>query len=505
MRVEDFLFTSSRAAPEKIALIAGDQKCPFCDLNERADQLARTLRTLGLQRGDRVVSALENSIEAAVSFFAILKAGGIFVPLSPQAKPARIESILRDCTPRLMICDSRLAANATLLDAFPDTKVIVAELGKGFPLTQQAGDQEESFPPHPAGIALDIAMIIYTSGSTGIPKGVVMTHQNVVTTAKSIMSYLENTADDVILNVLPFWHNYGLYHLLTATAAAATLVVERSFAFPARILELAERHSVTALPLVPTMANVLLQMKDLTAGRIPTLRYLTNAASPLSAEAIQGILALFPGARFYSMYGLTECGRATYLAPDELTRRPQSVGQPIPGTEAWIVDDDGHRVASGVVGELVIRGPHLMKGYWKNEPETAKSLQSGPFPWEKVLHTGDLFRADQDGYLYFVGRKDDVIKINGEKVSPKQIEDVIASLGGVRDVAVVAALDPVSGLRLSAIIIKEPHGTLTANDILRHCRQNLDAAMIPSSVEFRDANLPRSETGKLNRRQLAPH
>jgi amino acid adenylation domain-containing protein len=505
MRVEDFLLASSRAAPDKIALIAGDRSSTFHDLERQSSRIARTLGGLGVRRGDRVLCALENSLESAVAFFAILKAGGIFVPISPQAKPVRLESILKDCAPTLVICDSRFAANRALLNGFPDMNVLVAEPGKGFGGAEEASDQAETPLSHAAGIALDIAMIIYTSGSTGIPKGVVMTHQNVVMTAKSIMSYLENSSDDVILNVLPFWHNYGLYHLLTATAAAATLVIERSFAFPARILELAERHNVTALPLVPTMANVLLQMKDLASGRIPTLRYLTNAASPLPAEAIQGILALFPGAKFYSMYGLTECGRATYLPPSEVSRRPQSVGQPIPGTEAWIVDDGGHRVASGDVGELVIRGPHVMKGYWKNESETAKALKAGPFPWEKVLHTGDLFRADQDGYLYFVGRKDDVIKINGEKVSPKQIEDVIASLAGVRDVAVVAAADAVSGARLNAIVIKEPHSTLTANDILRHCRHNLDAVMIPSTVEFRDANLPRSETGKLDRRQLAPH
>lgn len=298
MRVEDFLVTSSRAVPEKVALISGDRELTFRDLDRLSDRLADALRKLGLERNDRVVCALENSAESAISFFGILKAGGAFVPLSPHAKADRIERVFDDCSPRFVIAESRLAANyKTALAAHPRTTLIAAESGKDLVPSSDASSQQAACQCSPQGIALDVAMIVYTSGSTGLPKGVVMTHQNVVATARAIMSYLENTADDVILNVLPFWHNYGLYHLITATAAAATLVVERSFAFPARILELAERHNVTALPLVPTMANVLLQMKDLAAGRIPTLRYLTNAASPLSAEAIEGISALFPGAR----------------------------------------------------------------------------------------------------------------------------------------------------------------------------------------------------------------
>jgi acyl-CoA synthetase (AMP-forming)/AMP-acid ligase II len=243
-------------------------------------------------------------------------------------------------------------------------------------------------------------------------------------------------------------------------------------------------------------------MRDLKPGAFPDLRYITNTAAALPPAHIQRLQELFPGVRLYSMYGQTECKRCTWLPPVELSRRPGSVGIAIPNTEAYVVDDIGERVEPGVIGELVIRGPHVMKGYWQDQAATDRALKPGPLPWEKVLHTGDLFRTDEEGFLYFVGRKDDIIKSRGEKVSPKEVESVIYALPGVREAAVVGVPDPVLGHAIKAVVALEPDVTLTRDDVIRHCAKHLEDFMIPKAVEFR-AELPKSENGKIDRREIA--
>src|SRR5437868_9336353 len=238
----------------------------------------------------------------------------------------------------------------------------------------------------------------------------------------------------------------------------AARVLEKSFTYPAVVLEKLKNERVTGFPLVPTLAAMLLQMKHLTPGMFPDLRYLTNTAAALPRAHIERLRALFPQARLFSMYGLTECKRCTYLPPEQLSVRPESVGIAIPGTEAYVVDEQGEREAPGVVGELVIRGPHVMKGYWGDEAATSRVLKPGPYPWEKVLHTGDLFRADAEGYLYFVGRKDDIIKTRGEKVSPKEVENVLYELPGVREAAVIGVPDPILGMAIKACIVQSEEG-----------------------------------------------
>jgi acyl-CoA synthetase (AMP-forming)/AMP-acid ligase II len=313
---------------------------------------------------------------------------------------------------------------------------------------------------------------------------------------------LENTPDDIILNVLPISFDYGLYQVLMAVKVGATLVLEKSFTFPQKILEKAKAEHVTGLPLVPTMAAILLQMRELEPGSLSDLRYITNTAAALPPAHILRLQELFPTTRLYSMYGLTECKRCTYLPPQHLREQIGSVGIAIPGTEAYVVDDDGKQVGPGVIGELVIRGPHVMKGYWENPEATDRALRPGPFPWEKVLHTGDLFRTDEGGFLYFVGRKDDIIKTRGEKVSPKEVENVLYAIPGVREAAVIGVPDPILGMALKAVLVIEPESRLTETDVIRHCARNLEDYMVPKSVEFR-AELPKTESGKISRRQVA--
>jgi len=328
-----------------------------------------------------------------------------------------------------------------------------------------------------------------------------MTHQNIVAAATSITTYLENTPDDVILSVLPLAFDYGLYQLLMAFKLGAALVLEQSFAFPAVVLQKLEREKATGFPVVPTIAALLLKMKGLTPGRFPHLRYITNTAAALPPAHIERLQQLFPTTRIYSMYGLTECKRCTYLPPEQLKARPGSVGKAIPNTEAYVVDDRGARVPPGRVGELVIRGAHVMKGYWENPEATDRVLKPGPHPWEKVLHTGDLFRSDEEGFLYFVGRKDDIIKTRGEKVSPKEVENVLYALPGVREAAVIGVPDPILGHALKAVIAPVEEGALSDREVIAHCARHLEDFMVPRLVEF-VKELPKTDTGKIGRSQV---
>ncbi|MEZ5786957.1 MAG: AMP-binding protein [Xanthobacteraceae bacterium] len=506
MRVEDFLGRSAAALPDKVALVAGERRLTFRELDRASDALAAGLQGQGIGRGDRVVVFMDNSAEAVVAIFAALKAGAVFSPINPSTKADKLAYVMNNCRAAALVTLGRLVPVAEkALGETPSVKTVIVADDKGalpdgwisFKDVVAAGDT----PLRAAGIELDLAMLIYTSGSTGFPKGVMMTHQNVVAAATSITSYLESRADDIVLSVLPLSFDYGLYQALMTIKVGATLVLEKSFAFPQAILQKINAEKVTGFPIVPTIAALLLQMKDLRPGQFPTLRYLTNTAAALPTAHIERLQALFPGAQLFSMYGLTECKRCTYLPPEELTRRPDSVGIAIPGTEAYVVDDDGTRVPPGVIGELVIRGPHVMKGYWENPQATARALRPGPYEWEKVLYTGDLFRTDAEGFLYFVGRKDDIIKTRGEKVSPREVENVLIALAGVREVAVIGVDDPVLGLAIKAFVVVEPD-TLTAQDVQRHCARHLEDFMVPKHIEFRDA-LPKSENGKIDRRALA--
>jgi long-chain acyl-CoA synthetase len=353
-------------------------------------------------------------------------------------------------------------------------------------------------PPAKKCIDIDLAALIYTSGSTGRPKGVMLTHLNIVSAATSITTYLENTQDDIIINLLPLAFDYGLYQVLMGFKVGATIVLEKSFAYPHAVLETILRQKVTGLPIVPTISAILLQL-DLSEFKFPTLRYITNTAAALPTDHILRLRKLFPHVKIYSMYGLTECKRVSYLPPDQLDIRPASVGRGMPNEEVYIVDENGQRVAPNVVGELVVRGANVMKGYWELPKETAERLRPGPLPNEMVLYTGDLFRMDEEGYLFFFGRKDDIIKTRGEKVSPKEVEDVLYALPGIAEAAVIGIPDEILGQSIRAVVTRSKGAQVTEQEVLRHCAAKLENFMVPKSVVFLDS-LPKTATGKINKR-----
>ena len=506
-RVEDYLTESARRFGDKIALVAGGRRLSFSELDQLSDRVAAGLRRGGVQRGDRVLIFMDNCWEAVVSIFAVLKAGAVFSPINPSTKADKLAFVAGNCRAAAILTQTKLLVVARdALKACPSLVLtMVATGGKGEVPQGCASFEDACAAPSEAlprgGINLDLAMLIYTSGSTGFPKGVMMTHQNIDAAATSITTYLGNTSDDVILAVLPISFDYGLYQVLMAAKLGTTLVLEKSFAFPQAILNRIREERVTGFPLVPTMAALLLQMRDIQPGQFPTLRYITNTAAALPPAHIARLQELFPTTTLFSMYGLTECKRCTYLPPAQLKARPASVGIAIPGTEAYVVDDQGRTLPFGSTGELVIRGPHVMKGYWENPAATQQALRPGPLPQEMVLYTGDLFRTDEDGFLYFVGRKDDIIKTRGEKVSPKEVENVLYALAGVQEAAVVGVPDPVLGFAIKAVVALDSGTALTAAEVIRHCARNLEDFMVPKIVEFRD-RLPKSENGKIARRQV---
>jgi long-chain acyl-CoA synthetase len=510
MRIDSFLERSAALFPEKVALVCGERRLTYRQLEEQANRLAHGLIAAGIRRWDRVAIYLDNSPEAVVSIFAALKARGIFLVINPTTKADKVAFILNNCRAKALITDQpRLNEAAPALPGAPHLETVWlsgAEQEPGgarrtLPLDACLNGPERPGRPAEENIGVDPAALIYTSGSTGRPKGVLMTHLNMWTAADSITTYLGNTADDVILSALPLSFDYGLYQVLMAFKAGARVVLQRSFRYPFAIVDQMLREAVTGLPLVPTMASILLQM-DLSKYRFPALRYITNTAAALPTHHIERLRNVFPGAKIFSMYGLTECKRVAYLPPEQIGIRPKSVGKAIPNTEVYIVNEAGERVPPGVTGELVVRGSHIMKGYWEMPEETDRILKPGPFPGEKVLYTGDLFTMDEEGYLYFVGRKDDIIKTRGEKVSPKEVEDVLYSLDGVADAVVVGVPDEVLGEAIKAVVSLRPGAQLTAQDVLHHCAKRLEDFMVPKYVEFRES-LPSTATGKISRRMVA--
>jgi amino acid adenylation domain-containing protein len=510
MLVDDFLVESALRFPDKTAIVCGDCRVVYGELDTNSNRLAQALVEAGVRQGDRIAVLLENSVEAAVSVFGVLKAGGVFAVINHTTKPKKLEFILNDCSASaLVIGASHIGSIQATISRVDSLKCVVVCGGGARPRigSQSTVDFERdlsSFPStRPAGrlIDTDLAALIYTSGSTGLPKGVAVSHLNVVSAANSITEYLENVADDVIINVLPLSFDYGLYQLLMTVKSGATLVLERSFAYPFKIIETIQEERVTGFPGVPTVFALLLQMNRLEPERFDSVRYVTNTGASLPPAHIPRLKHLFRNAKIFSMYGLTECKRVSYLAPAELERRPTSVGKAMPNVHAFVVDEAGNPVPSGVVGELVVRGSNVMMGYWNRPDETAKVIRPGRFPWDRVLYTGDLFTVDEDGYLYFASRKDDIIKSRGEKVSPREVEEVIHELADIREVVVVGVDDSILGQAVKAFVVRADDSTITEEEIISHCASRLENFMVPRAIEFRDA-LPRTVTGKLQRKAL---
>lgn len=513
--VQEGLALTAERYPEKTALICGEERWTYREIHDRSTRLAHGLKAMGVGCRDRVLIFLDNSVEFVLSIYGILHAKGVFVPLSSSLKARKLAYIIRDSGASLLITHTskaRVVQEAMAqLDEFPgvlwvgDPAGIPGELaGKCFRWDEalDGNDRQQSMPNlNNSCIDRDLAALIYTSGSTGEPKGVMSPHSAMMSAVRSIIQYLENTADDIVLNVLPLSFDYGLYQVLMAFTFGGTVVLENSFAFPIKILEKIQAERVTGFPLVPTVAAMLLKIQSLEKYDLGSLRYISNTAAALPVERIRRLRDRFPGVRIYSMYGLTECKRVSYLPPEELDRRPASVGKPIPNCQVFLMDDQAKEVPVGQIGELVVRGANVMGGYWNAPDLTAKVFRKGVIRGETLLYSGDLFRRDAEGFLYFVARKDDLIKTRGERVSPTEVEMVLCEVPGILEAAVVGVPDDVLGQAVKACVVRLSGAQVTERDVLKHCVEQLESFMVPKTVEFLDA-LPRTANGKVDKLRL---
>jgi amino acid adenylation domain-containing protein len=510
MLVQDFLHHSAHRFPDKVALVCAGTRLTYAQLENAANQLARSLQNLGVARGDRVAILLPNSVEAVVGIFAVLKAGGVFLVVNRVTKPDKLMFILNNCRATALITDARAidqGVGETLLEKVPSLgHFLVSGKAHGsfaahprcHPFAAHA-EAPRSTPPASRTIDLDLACLIYTSGTTGEAKGVMCDHSNIVFVTQSIVESLRNTSGDIVLCVLPLAFSYGLYQLMASVCTGGTLVLEESFAFPAAVMQKLAQERVTGFAGVPTIYSIILGM-DLRGYELSRLRYLTNAAAGLPVEHVKRLRQLFPSVELYLMHGLTEVARTMRLPPDQVDLRPDSSGLAIPGTELWIEDETGRRLAPGEVGELIVRGRHVMRGYWDDPEQTAKRFRPGPLPGERICYSGDLFRTDENGFFYFVSRKDDVFKCRGEKVAPREVENVIYSMPGVQEAAVVGIPDPLLGRAVKAFVVASASG-LTEAAVIAHCKARLEDFMVPQQVEFR-RELPKTDNGKIRKLDL---
>lgn len=496
-----------REQPHKTAVVVGERRVAYGELDGMVNSLAEALHQAGVARGERVLLLLDSGVEFVAALHAVWRIGAVAVPLGPQTKAAKLQHVLADTAASALLTQATLAPvwTAALATAARPLRVWVhgdaaAHAGAATPLQPWPAAAPQAEPLPGPGQASELATLIYTSGTTGQPKGVMLSHANMLAAWRSVQAYLGLRADDVIGLALPPSFSYGLYHVLMGLGTGATLVLENSAAFPTRLLQRLAAERVSVFPGVPMLWASLLAHR-LEAHDLRALRLITNAAAALPAAHSAQLRERLPQARLLLMYGLTECMRASYLPHEQLALRPESVGRGIPYQEHWLIDEQGRRLPHGSTGELVVSGPHVSAGYWNTPPGASQRFTPGPRPGEYSLRTGDVFRSDAEGWLYCVGRTDDMFKTRGEKVYPLEVEHAICELPGVLEAAVAPMPDERLGLAVKAHVRLRPGATLSERDIIRHCQARLENWMAPKAVAFVD-QLPSTESGKLRRRDL---
>ncbi len=502
---------SAALHPDKVALVIEGEEYTYSQLLNTSSRIANALLERGLQRGDRVAIYMDNTWPCITSIYGTLLAGGVFLMINPQTKAEKLHFILQDSGALVLMTDCHLARQFVKATSnLPSLRAIIASGELSIYGHLEEVDLEsfdtvllESSPLADLGFVIphDLAALIYTSGSTGNPKGVMQTHQAMVFAAWSLIEYLRLSDEDRILLVLPLAFDYGLYQLLMAMKLGATLIVERSFTFPGQIYKKIHDEDVTVFPGVPTIFSTMISGHLKKKLMFPNVTRITNTAAALSADYIPHLHEIFPNALIYKMYGLTECKRVSYLEPELVDEKPSSVGKAIPGTEVFLRTPDGEPVAPGEQGILYVRGPHIMAGYW-NQPELSdEMLKPGFFPGERILCTGDWFRQDEEGYLYFIGRSDEIIKTRGEKVSPAEVEHTLLEINGIKEAVVVGVDDPQLGQAVQAFVALHGGENLSDRMIKKICLAKLENFMVPKEIVLLD-ELPKNANGKIDKKVL---
>ena len=525
--LNELIDVSADRAPEALALTAGEQSMCYGDLQSQVRAVASGLIGLGLQRGERVAIYLDKRIETVVASFAAPAAGAVLVPINPLLKPEQVGYLMRDCDVRVLITSpERLQTLASVLVQCPALRCVVLAG------PQPAGSGSDCDPPSAAGHGLlswaellsapwragprvidsDVTAILYTSGSTGQPKGVVLSHRNMVTGAKSVASYLENRPGDTLLAALPLSFDAGFSQLTTAFHAGARVVL-LNYLMPRDVLKAMVREQVTGLTAVPPLYIQLSQL-DWPAAVNQHLRYFANTGGRMPRETLDLLRQRVPQARPFLMYGLTEAFRSTFLPPEQVDSRPDSIGKAIPNAEILVLREDGSDCAADEPGELVHRGPLVGLGYWNDAEKTAERYRPLPvgaggreaglqLP-EIAVFSGDTVRRDAEGYLYFIGRRDEMIKTSGYRVSPTEVEELLYSTRRVGECAAFGVDHPTLGQAIRVIATPADAAVrLDVTALLAECRLRMPAYMVPAQIDIEAGPLPRNPNGKIDRKLLA--
>ena len=499
---------------EAIVLREGTHEATYEMFASEIALAANLFLGLGLDRRDRVAVYMEKRIDTVVALFGAAAAGGVFVPINPLLKPEQVTHILKDCNVRILVTTpERLELLRPVLAGCHDLRCVVVVSGQAMPQIDGIScvdwAERVTAPQRTAHRMIDgdMAAILYTSGSTGKPKGVVLSHRNLVAGAESVSQYLGNRPEDRILSVLPLSFDYGLSQLTTAFRVGACAVL-MNYLFPRDVIRAVEREKITGLAAVPPLWVQLAQL-DWPTGTDEHLRYITNSGGAMPTSTLTALRAKLPKTQPYLMYGLTEAFRSTYLPPDEVDRRPDSMGKAIPNAEIMVVREDGTPCAPGEPGELVHRGVHVALGYWNDPEKTAERYKIAPgqpaglpIP-EMAVWSGDTVKMDDEGFLYFIGRRDEMIKTSGYRVSPTEVEEVIYATELVAEAAAVGVAHPMLGQAVVLVIYMSDKDESASEKLIAECKRQLPAFMVPAQIVSRDEPLPRNPNGKIDRKKLA--
>jgi acyl-CoA ligase (AMP-forming) (exosortase A-associated) len=494
-RIEDPLIAAARACGDKTAIVDGDIVLSYATLGKAIRDFAAGLQARGLAPGDRVSVFLDKTPQCVISLYGSWLAGAIVVPINEGLRSRQVYHILTNSGSRFLVTDPRKQADlgagslgsTMILDAAAVAQPLQNDLSP--PLASQ--DKR--------------AAILYTSGSTGLPKGILISHANLLAGSRIVARYLELKPDERIISLVPFSFDYGLNQLLTAVYVTGTLVLHRSL-FPADICRALNRHEITDMAAVPTLWLQLLQRHSPFAQMsFPHLRYITNTGGAFPVFAVKRYRELLPHVRLYLMYGLSESFRSSYLPPEYVDLHPDSMGRAIPECELFVVSAEGNLCAPGEVGELVHRGPTVALGYWNDPEATAKVFRPDPFnpsgPARPVVYSGDLVKADEKGLLFFVSRRDQMIKSHGFRISPDEVERIILQSGMVNEVVVKGTPDEVAGAVVVAHCVPVSAPEFSEDEFLRYCRLEMPRYMVPKSVHLHES-FPRTASGKIDRKAV---
>jgi acyl-CoA ligase (AMP-forming) (exosortase A-associated) len=502
------------ARPETIALKEGVLELDYQSLAQEISRAGGFFLSLGLLRSERVAVYLEKRIDTVVALFGAAASGGVFVPVNPLLKPEQVGHILNDCTVRILVTSAeRLELLRPVLAHCRDLRAVVVVGDK--PVEALAGIEIVRWSER--GMIFDsqahrvidgdMAAILYTSGSTGRPKGVVLSHRNLVAGAASVAQYLENHAEDRILSVLPLSFDYGLSQLTTAFLSGGCAVL-MNYLLPRDVIRAVEREKITGLAAVPPLWIQLAQL-DWPEGVDGHLRYFTNSGGAMPTATLAALRAKLPNTKPFLMYGLTEAFRSTFLPPEEVDCRPDSIGKAIPNAEIMVVRPDGTPCAPGEEGELVHRGAHVALGYWNDPEKTAERYKPAPGQLaglpitEMAVWSGDTVRMDAEGFLYFVGRRDEMIKTSGYRVSPTEVEEVAYATQVAVEIAAIGLPHPTLGQAVVLVAYAPQWQAADEDRILNECKKQLPGFMVPSRIVARSEPLPRNPNGKIDRKRLA--